>query len=243
MKATIGIVGGMGPLATCDLFRKIIDATDAASDQEHVRVVIDNNTEIPDRTAAILAGGADPVPELKKSAEGLCAMGADLLVMPCNTAHYFYDFVQESASVPVLHMLRETAGVLKRQGRKTVGLLATDGTVRSGVYHKAFEEAGITPLVPDEAGQQAVMDVIYKGIKAGNMDIDLTGFYAAMDDLLARGAEVLVLGCTELPVAFQEFAIDRPFIDPTHVLAAAAVFRTGAKLKAQIKEQYLFEQA
>lgn len=241
MKKTIGIIGGMGPLATCDLFHKIIEVTDAASDQEHVHVVIDSNTLIPDRTAAILAGGEDPVPQLSASAKKLESIGADVLIMPCNTAHYFYDQVAPCVEIPFLHMIRETAAVIKRQGLHTVGLLATDGTVRSGVYHKAFEEAGIEALVPDAAGQQAVMDVIYKGVKAGNMQIDLTGFYAAMDDLAARGAEVMVLGCTELPVAFQEFGINRPNIDPTHVLAAMAVHFAGGDLKGDVKEKYHVE--
>ena len=241
MKKTIGIIGGMGPLATCDLFRKIIDVTDAACDQDHVHVLIDNNTNIPDRTAAILHGGQDPVPELAKSAGRLKEAGADVLIMPCNTAHYFYDRFAPAAGVPVLHMIRETAASLRRQGRRCVGLLATDGTVQSGVYGAAFEEAGIEMLTPDAAGQQAVMDVIYKGVKAGNMQIDLTGFEKAMDDLLARGAEVLVLGCTELPVAFQEFGIDRPNIDPTHVLASAAVRFAGAPLKEEVRQMYCFE--
>lgn len=233
MKATIGIIGGMGPLATCDLFRKIIESTDAAKDQDHVRVVIDSNTQIADRTSAILAGGEDPVPEMVKSARYLEQIGADVLIMPCNTAHYFYDRIAPCVKIPILHMIRETAGAVSRRGIRTVGLLATDGTVRSGVYRKAFEEAGIKALVPDAAGQQAVMDVIYKGVKAGNMDIDLGGFTAAMDDLTARGAEVLVLGCTELPVAFDAFGIDRPAIDPTQVLAEAAVRFAGAPVKVK----------
>ena len=241
MKKTIGIIGGMGPLATCDLFRKIIDVTDAACDQDHARVLIDNNTNIPDRTAAILHGGQDPVPELAKSAGLLKEAGADVLIMPCNTAHYFYDRFAPAAGVPVLHMIRDTAQTLCRQGRSCVGLLATDGTVQSGVYGQAFEEAGIGMLTPDAAGQQAGMDVIYKGIKAGNMQIDLSGFEKAMDDLLARGAEVLVLGCTELPVAFQEFGIDRPHIDPTHVLAAAAVRFAGVPLKEGVRMMYRYE--
>ena len=241
MKKTIGIIGGMGPLATCDLLRKIIDVTDAACDQDHGHVLIDNNTNIPDRTAAILHGGQDPVPELAKSAGRLKEAGADVLIMPCNTAHYFYDRFAPAAGVPVLHMIRETAASLSRQGRRCVGLLATDGTVQSGVYGDAFAQAGIDMLTPDAAGQQAVMDVIYKGVKAGNMQIDLTGFEKAMDDLLARGAEVLVLGCTELPVAFQEFGIDRPNIDPTHVLASAAVRFAGAPLKEEVRQMYCFE--
>ena len=126
MKKTIGIVGGMGPLATSDLFRKIVEITDAASDQEHVRVCIDNNTEIPDRTAAILKGGEDPVPEMVKSAVRLQGMGADVLIMPCNTAHYFYDRLTPFVDTPFLNMIEETAKEIKRRGIKKAGLLATD---------------------------------------------------------------------------------------------------------------------
>lgn len=231
MKKTIGIIGGMGPLATCDLFRKIIDVTDAGCDQEHIRVCIDNNTEIPDRTAAILHGGADPVEQMVLSAKGLCAMGADVLIMPCNTAHYFYERVSEAVSIPFLHMIEETAAAIKAKGIRRVGLLATDGTVQSGVYAKAFEKAGISMMVPSAQGQKAVMGLIYEGVKAGNYRYNLDDFYAAMDALLDSGAETLVLGCTELPVAFDMFGIERPHIDPTKVLAAAAVKFVGGKLK------------
>lgn len=129
MKKTIGIIGGMGPLATCDLFHRIIEITDASCDQEHIRVLIDNNTRIPDRTAAILHGGADPVEQMVISARGLQTMGADLLLIPCNTAHYFHKQVSDCVNVPVLHMLEETAKVASRKGIETVGLLATDGTI------------------------------------------------------------------------------------------------------------------
>lgn len=231
MKKTIGIIGGMGPLATCDLFRKIIDVTDAACDQEHIRVCIDNNTEIPDRTAAILHGGKDPVEEMTRSAKGLQAQGADVLIMPCNTAHYFYDRVSSRVDVPFLHMIAETAKAAKKLGMTRVGLLATDGTVQSGVYAKAFAEAGIAMDTPSPENQKAVMDVIYKGVKAGNYELDLAGFHKTMDELFAGGAEAVVLGCTELPVAFDMYHIDRPHIDPTLILAQAAVKFVGGKLK------------
>lgn len=231
MKKTIGIIGGMGPLATCDLFRKIIDITDAACDQEHIRVCIDNNTEIPDRTAAIVAGGTDPVEQMSRSAMGLQNMGADVLIMPCNTAHYFHSRVAETVDVPLLNMLEETAKYAKQKGITRVGLLATDGTIRSGVYAKAFAKEGIEICTPSAENQQSVMDVIYKGVKAGNYDLDLSGFYAAMDELFATGAETLVLGCTELPVAFDMFRIDKPHIDPTLVLATAAVKFVCGKVK------------
>ena len=234
MKKTIGIVGGMGPLATCDLFKKIVEITDAACDQDHVRVCIDSTTEISDRTAAILSGGKNPVPEMVKSAVRLQGMGADVLIMPCNTAHYFYNQIVPFVDTPFLNMLEETAKEIKRRGIKKVGLLATDGTCQSGVYKTVFDAAGIEMLSPSPVGQQAVMDVIYKGVKAGNLSIDLSGFNKAMDELFEAGAEVLVLGCTELPVAFELFHIDRPNIDPTLVLAAAAVRFVGAKVKEEV---------
>ena len=234
MKKTIGIVGGMGPLATCDLLKKIVEITDAACDQDHVRVCIDSNTEISDRTAAILSGGKNPVPEMVKSAVRLQGMGADVLIMPCNTAHYFYNQIVPFVDTPFLNMLEETAKEIKRRGLKKVGVLATDGTCQSGVYKTVFDAAGIEMLSPSPVGQQAVMDVIYKGVKAGNLSIDLSGFNKAMDELFEAGAEVLVLGCTELPVAFELFHIDRPNIDPTLVLAAAAVRFVGAKVKEEV---------
>ena len=234
MKKTIVIVGGMGPLATCDLFKKIVEITDAACDQDHVRVCIDSNTEISDRTAAILSGGKNPVPEMVKSAVRLQGMGADVLIMPCNTAHYFYNQIVPFVDTPFLNMLEETAKEIKRREIKKVGLLATDGTCQSGVYKTVFDAAGIEMLSPSPVGQQAVMDVIYKGVKAGNLSIDLSGFNKAMDELFEAGAEVLVLGCTELPVAFELFHIDRPNIDPTLVLAAAAVRFVGAKVKEEV---------
>ena len=231
MKKTIGIVGGMGPLATCDLFKKIIELTDASCDQEHVRVCIDNNTEISDRTAAILHGGKDPVPEMVKSAVRRQGMGADVLIMPCNTAHYFYDRITPFVDTPFLNMIEETAKVIKANGFKKVGLLATDGTCQSGVYRRVFDANGIEMCTPSPENQQAVMDIIYKGVKAGNLSIDTTGFERAMQELLDNGAETLILGCTELPVAFELYHFDKPNIDPTKVLAAAAVRFVGAKVK------------
>ena len=148
-KKTIGIIGGMGPLATADLFEKIVGHTKAACDQEHLHVVIDSNTNIPDRTAALLHGGADPLPELAKSAGRLEKMGADVLIMPCNTAHNYYDGIAAAVSVPVLHMVRLTAQALVERGVKKAGLLASDGTVRTGIYQKSFAGSGVELLTPD----------------------------------------------------------------------------------------------
>lgn len=223
MKKSIGIIGGMGAAATCDLFNKIISMTDAKSDQEHIHILIDCNTNIPDRTKAILGKGEDPVPEMVRSGIRLQSMGADVLVMPCNTAHYFYDKITPFFDIPLLNMLKLTAEEIQNRGISRIGLLATDGTIQSGVYHTVLTEAGIDVITPSTEKQASVMDVIYNGIKASNRDIDLTGFYGTMDELFEQGAEILILGCTELPLAFEIYHIDRPAIDPTAVLAAAAI--------------------
>lgn len=153
----------------------------------------------------------------------LQSMGADVLVMPCNTAHYFYDKITPFFDIPLLNMLKLTAQEIKKRDISKIGLLATDGTIKSGVYHTVLAEAGIELVIPSPEKQTSVMDVIYNGIKASNRDIDLNGFYDTIDELFEQGAEILILGCTELPVAFDIFHIDRPAIDPTAVLAAAAI--------------------
>lgn len=223
MKKTIGIIGGMGPMATADLFKKIIDNTPATCDNDHFHVCIDSNTNIPDRTAAILFGGKDPVPEMVRSAILLEAMGADLLVMPCNTAHFFYDRVAAMTHVPIINMLEETAREVVRQNISCVGLLATDGTIQSGLYDRVLKSQGIHVLYPSKECQKHVMDIIYMGVKASNYNIDLTGFFQTIDELEQAGAETLILGCTELPVAFSMFSINRRHIDPTLVLAKCAI--------------------
>lgn len=228
-KKTIGIIGGMGPLATADLFEKIVRHTRAASDQEHLHVLIDSNTNIPDRTAALLHGGADPLPELAGSARRLEEMGAQVLMMPCNTAHNYYDGVAAAVSVPVLHMVRLTAGALAERGVKKAGLLATDGTVQTGIYQRSFAGTGVELLTPDEAGQRAVMEMIYSGVKAGNMAFDAGPARAAMERLLSAGAETLILGCTELPLAAELYHIDLPAVDPTLELALAAIRFAGGE--------------
>ena len=230
-KKVIGILGGMGPLATADLFRKITEHTAAACDQDHPRVCIDSNTNIADRTAALLHGGADPVPEMVKSAQRLASIGAELLIMPCNTAHNFYDAVAASVSIPVLHMIAITRDALKARGVKCAGLLATDGTVQTGIYQRTFGGSGIELVTPDDADQAAVMDIIYNGVKAGDPAHDAAAFRAACEHLLARGADVLILGCTELPPAFDIYHLDYPNIDPTLELALAAIRAAGCETK------------
>ena len=227
MNQIIGIIGGMGPLATCDLFHKAIEMTQAKTDQEHAHIIIDCNTNIPDRTQAILYGGPSPVPEIRKSAERLIAMGAKVLIMPCNTAHFYYDEICRDLTVPLLHMPKETAKALNAMGYHKVGLLATEGTLKAGIYQEPLLKAGITPIIPTEREQIHVTKLIYDGVKAGQFQLDLTGIHQVTERLFADGAETLLLACTELPIAFQNHLIHTNYVDPLEILAAAALTKIG----------------
>jgi len=226
-KKTIGIIGGMGPLATVDLFHKIVVHTKASCDQDHLRVLIDNDPSIEDRTAALLYGGADPTPKLTAAARNLQRGGAQLLIIPCNTAHCFYDAVQAAVDVPVLHMIHITAHALERRGVRRAGLLSTSGTVRTGIYQDSFAGTGIELLTPGEEDQETLMDAIYR-IKAGELDFDASGVRRVVEGLLGRGAETLILGCTELPLMTSLYRY--PVTDPTLELALEAVRQAGGEV-------------
>ena len=233
MKKTLGIIGGMGPAATCDLMEEIISLTAAEKDQDHIHVIADVNTNIPDRTAAILHGGDDPAPEMIRSAQRLEGAGAEILLLPCNTAHYFYDRVAAAVKIPLLHMPRLTAAALREAGVKKAAVLATDGTVRSGVYETALRAEGIEPVYPDEADEDVLMRLIYDGVKARHTALTAFPVPDVLARLRARGAERFVLGCTELPIAFRELGLREDCVDPTRILAFAAVRAAGAETTAE----------
>lgn len=226
---TIGIIGGMGPLAAADLFTKITKLTLAKTDQEHIHVIVDSNTAIPDRTAAILGTGDNPVPEMVRTALRLENAGADVLVMSCNTAHYFIDEVRKFTTLPIINMIEETAKEVKRQGIKCVGLLATEGTCQTGIYDRAFAAQGVEVVKPNDALEAHVMDLIYKGIKAGLTEYPLDDINKVLSALQDQGAECFIMGCTELPLAFAIYNIKATTVDPTEVLARRAIEFVGGK--------------
>ena len=227
----VGIIGGMGPMATVDLFRKIVMMTDASSDSEHLRIMIDNRPEIPDRTAAILAGKDTPVSYILDSASRLAAMGADFLIIPCNTSHCFFPAILEGSPIPVLNMIEETALRLQADGVKSVGLLATDGVLQVGVYDQVLAEHGIRTLRPSPARQKEVMHIIYGEIKAG-VSAHPEALEPLLGDMMLEGAEAFILGCTELPLAFDGYTVGRErFYDPTAILAAAAIKYAGGAVR------------
>ena len=234
-KKTIGILGGMGPLATADLFQKIVLLTKADTDRDHIRVYIDSNANIPDRTAAILSGGEDPVPEMASALRHLEACGADCIIMPCNTAPYFLPRLQAMTEIPFLSILTAAAEACKAQfPGKTVGILATRGTLAADLYQKALAQAGVPYLVPDAPAQDALMRVIYDGVKAGKgPDSYRADFLTVLEQMSAGGAEVFLLGCTELPLAAEALNIALPTVDPTAELAKASIRFCGYGVRGE----------
>ena len=192
---TIGVLGGMGPAATIEFFRRLVAATPAAVDHAHLRILIDNNPHVPDRTAAIFGRGPDPGPALADMARGLAASGADFLTMPCNTGHVFQAAIRDAVSIPFIDMIEETARVI---AVKRVGLLATTGTVHAELYRMACDQHDIELVVPDHEDQELLMDIIRR-VKAGGSGPSVRDHAAAIADRLAsRGAEVVIAGCTEI---------------------------------------------
>lgn len=228
---TIGIIGGMGPQATCNLMELLIDLSKSENDQDYVRICVDNNTNIPDRTKAILNEGESPLKELVRTAIGLEQMGADVLIMPCNTAHYFYDKLSYFLDTPVLNMVEETAKYIAEHNIETVGLLATNGTIKTNIYGRILEERGINVVYPSVENQQVVMDVIYNCIKAGKNNIGDFSLEKVKYDLESQGAEKIILGCTELPIAFKMARLEEATINPTKILALAALDFVGQKIR------------
>lgn len=230
-KKTIGIIGGMGPMATADLFAKIINLTDAKKDSEHIHILIDNNPQIPDRTSAILHGTESPLPHLINSANRLKEAGADFLIIPCITSHGFYDELVANVDIPILNIVEETAKYLESNSIKKAVLLATDGTRHTNVFGKIFKKFDIELLYPSDAVQADLMSMIYSGIKAGAETFDSSSVNAELDKLIDGGAEAVILGCTELPLAAKLYGINGNLVDPTTVLAKAAIIKAGYSIK------------
>jgi len=221
----IGILGGMGPEATIDLFYKIIKFTPAEKDQDHLRIIIDNNPKIPDRTAAILGKGEDPLPALRESARNLEKAGADFIVIPCNTAHYFLSSIQKNVKIPVLNMIEEAASETQQRipQIKKVGLLASIGTYKTEIYHQQFKKFNIEVIYPNEKDKEEVMKAIY-AVKAGDLSDEVKGnILKITQKLLDKGAEAIIAGCTEIPLILKEGDVSVPLIDPTQILARIAV--------------------
>ncbi|MDO0911908.1 amino acid racemase [Streptomyces sp. DT2A-34] len=223
---SIGILGGMGPLATVDFYRKVIDATPADIDQDHLPIVVWADPTVPDRSAALIGRGPDPTPWLVRGAHRLEAMGARVIATPCNTAHAFLDEVRTTVRAPMLDMIAETVAEIRHHHPDVaaVGLLATTGTVRAGLCQRALEAAGLRVVVPGELSQGEAVTGAIRRIKAGDLGpAPVSLIERAAEELAARGAGLLVAGCTELPLLLGDRNAGLPVVDPTAALARATV--------------------
>lgn len=220
----------MGPAATAYFFELLTQLADAGTDQEHVEILIISRPSIPDRTDYILGRSAEsPVPPIIEAGRTLAALGADLIAIPCVTAHFFFDELAGGINAPLVNMVRETAGLLTSKGVKSAGLMAADGTVFSGVFSRELEAHGIRAVLPEKPMQKLVMDLIYNNVKANN-PYDLNGFTKVADDLRANGAETVILACTELSLFNRDCELAEGFEDAMEILARRCLELCGSKV-------------
>lgn len=223
----LGIIGGLGPMATAYFMQLVIQMTQAQTDQEHIEMIIYNCPSIPDRTRYIIGeSDENPVEPMIAIGKKLVEAGAGTIAIPCITAHYFHDEMEHAIGVPILHGIAETAEYLVQRGCTRVGVMATDGTVKSGLFTKEFEKKGITCEYPSAEGQAAVMELIYQDVKAGK-PVNMDKFRSVARELFDRGAEVILLGCTELSLIKRDNCLGEGFLDVMEVLARCSVERYG----------------
>jgi len=229
---TVGVLGGMGPEATLDFFRRVIGYTPARTDQDHLHLIIDNDPSVPNRNDAIAGTGPSPAPQLAAMARRLADAGADFLVIACNSAYAFESAVREATPIPLVSIVDETARELaqKHPGSRKVGLLAASACLKAHLYQRAFDGLGVETIEPRDTELDAFMQALYP-IKAGERGADITTRMAAIADaLIDRGAEIIVAACTEVPLVLPAERVARPLLDSTDVLAARTVlYATGAE--------------
>ncbi|KAA1006544.1 aspartate/glutamate racemase family protein [Paraburkholderia panacisoli] len=230
----LGVVGGVGPAATVDFMAKLVRNTPAMRDQDHIKVIVEQNPQIPDRTDALVGDGDDPTLALYAACKTLEEGGADLIAIPCNTAHAFVERIQPGLGIPIVNMLTCAADYLRETfpGLREVGVLATSGTLASRVYEQALDARGFAQIAPGAPAQARLMNAVYgpRGVKAGYTSGECgDDLAAAVDDLVAQGVQVIVLACTELPLLLRDAVLACPggrvvrVVDPTEVLARRCI--------------------
>lgn len=228
---TIGVLGGMGPAATADFLGRLVSSCAAATDQEHPPTFVYSASHVPDRTAHLAGDGPDPTSDLQRAARVLEGAGADLIGIPCNTAHAYHQSIQDAVGIPVLDMIGLAVGAveatLSAGGR--VGILAATGTIHLRLYSKRLREAGLEPLLPDD--QESVMAAI-RDVKGGRRGPD-PRLEKSVEELQSAGAEAIILGCTELPLAVRAEDVSVTLVDAGGVLVRECLKQAGAALAGE----------
>lgn len=230
---TLGVLGGLGPMATAYFLELMVTMTDAATDQDHPKMIIMNVPTVPDRTAYILGRSTEsPLEPMAALGQQLKALGADIIATPCITAHYFHSDLQNQIGLPLIHGIECTVRHLKAAGVTRVGLMATDGTVQSGIFRQQLEAHGMEQILPGAEGQAAVMRLIYEQVKAGKRP-DMALFETVRHELRKKGAQAVVLGCTELSLLKKQYPLGSGVIDALEVLAKESVLACGKPVKKE----------
>jgi len=230
----IGVLGGMGPEATVNFFSELVTHTLARKDQEHLRVLIDSNPKIPDRTLAISHGGESPVPAMVVSASALERAGADFIVIPCVSAHFFVEELRRDINLPILSIVQAVAEHIKTShpDMKKIGLLATSGTIQGGFFQEKLSRAGLETLTPGADDQLLVMSAIYdvKDAQCRRTREEIAeDVRAVAGRLVERGVQGIVAGCTELPLVLESGKLPVPAFDLLLILAKAAIVAAGGE--------------
>ena len=222
---TLGIIGGLGPMATSYFMRLLTDMCSARKDQEHLDIITYSKPSIPDRTEFIIGKSKNnPVPMMTEVGIKLKTMGADALAIPCITAHCFHEELEEGIGLPIINAMEETAKYLKEIGIKCAGLMATDGTIESGVFKKYLDKYDIEVVTPKS--QDLVMKIIYDEVKA-NKQVDMDIFTAVTDELTNMGAQVVLLGCTELSIVKRDYRVKTNVLDVLEILSRSVLLKAG----------------
>lgn len=228
---TIGIIGGLGPMATVYFMELVTKMVNAAVDQEHPRILLASIPDTPDRTAFILKQSVDnPLDSMLEAGKKLADMGADFIAIPCVTAQYFYHELTEKLPIPVLSLTDIVVEYILVRGIGCIGLLATRGTIQSGILEKKLQAHDINVILPNAVMQEKVMEMIYQRIKKG-ADVPKEELDMIAEDLIQCGAKKILLGCTELSLLKKEFMLGKNYLDVLEMLAQKTVVDSGAKLK------------
>ena len=228
----LGILGGLGPMATVYFYEMLTRHTQAARDQDHIDVIINSRATTPDRTSYILGQSAEnPFDIMAADAARLVTFGADVIAIPCNTSHFFADRLQAGLRVRLLNMVRLSAAAMAARGCRRVGILATDGTVRTGIYQRECAGQGVEAVVPGPQAQALTMSIIYDEIKRG--ESGSREKFAAIDrDLRSRGCDGAILACTELSVYKEYHGVSELYLDAMDVLAEESIRACGYPLRS-----------
>lgn len=231
--AALGVIGGLGPMASAWFMELVTRMTDARVDQEHLDMILYSAPSIPDRSAFLLGNSSQsPLPEMIRIGQSLAAQKVGCIAIPCITAHFFHEELSRSIPAPILHGIEATAEHLEENGIARVGIMATDGTLAKGLFQQVLEQRGISCAVPSPEAQRAVMSLIYEDVKA-DRPVDLERFFSVSRELKSRQVQAIVLGCTELSLIKRDHPIGPGFIDTLEVLARKAVLHCGGLLRKE----------